>query len=335
MQRSNKYYPVIRRFINYFLGPLLFVWLSFSIYTQIKNQSNLELSWLRIRDSINSTAGWNLLLVALLMVANWSIETWKWKLAVSKIQKVDFAKAFKAILSGVSFSVSTPNRMGEYLGRVLYIEEGNRLRTISITIVSSMSQLIVTLLMGCLGLFFLKQRILSADIASALWVRIILSGTIIVLLGLTILYFRLARVIKWLDRLPGSSKYAYLVNAVEDFNATLLLRLLSLSVVRFIVFAIQYYLLFRLFGVDVTWWQGFWSVSVTFLVMAVIPTIALLELVQKGKVILKVVTLFSTNELGIGLTVATIWFINLVIPAIFGSLLILSIKIFRKQNEMD
>src|SRR3981081_3658630 len=192
MQRSNKYYPVVRRFINYFLGPLLFAWLSFSIYTQIKNQANLELSWMHIRDSINSTAGFNLFIVALLMIVNWGIEAVKWKLAVSKIQKVDFAKSFKAILSGVSFSVSTPNRMGEYLGRVLYIEEGNRLRTISITIVSSMSQLIVTLFMGCLGLAFLKQRILSADIASALWVRIIMSGTIVVLLVLTVLYFRLA-----------------------------------------------------------------------------------------------------------------------------------------------
>jgi hypothetical protein len=299
MPSSNKYYPLIRRFINYFLGPLLFVWLSFSIYTQIKNQPNLELSWIRIRNSINSSAGWNLLLVGLLMIVNWSLEAWKWKLAVAKIQSVPFSKALKAVLSGVSFSISTPNRMGEYLGRVLYMEEGNRLRTISITIVSSMSQLIITLLMGGLGLMFLMQKIQASDIATSLWVRVVLFGVTIGFLLLTLFYFRLALVVRWFDHLPGSSKYTYLVNAVEEFNATLLLRLLSLSLLRFIVFGIQYYLLFRLFGVDVTWWQGFWSVSITFLILAIIPTIALVELGMRGEISLKILSLFSQNGLGI------------------------------------
>ena len=333
MPSSNKYYLLIRRFINYFLGPLLFAWLSFSIYTQIKNQPNLELSWIRIRNSINSRSGWNLLAVGLLMIVNWSLEAWKWKLAVSKIQSVRFSRALKAVLSGVSFSVSTPNRMGEYLGRVLYMEEGNRLRTIPITIVSSMSQLIITLLMGGLGLMFLMHRIQASDIASSLWVRVILFGVTIGFLLLTLFYFRLAWVVKWFDHLPGSSKYSYLVNAVEEFNATLLLRLLSLSLLRFIVFGLQYYLLFRLFGVDVTWWQGFWSVSITFLVLAIIPTIALVELGLRGEISLKILNLFSQNGLGIGLTTATIWLINLVIPAMIGSLLILSIKIFKNKNE--
>ena len=333
MQPSNKYYLVIRRFINYFLGPLLFIWLSFSIYTQIKNQPNLELSWIKIKNSINSVAGWNLLIVGILMIVNWSLEALKWKLAVTKIQVVSFTKSLKAVLSGVSFSVSTPNRMGEYLGRVLYMEEGNRLRTISITIVSSMSQVIITLLMGGLGLVFLMKNLQTSDITSSLWIRVILFGVTIVFLLLTLFYFRLAWVVKLFERIPGSGKYTYLVNAVEEFNATLLLRLLSLSLLRFIVFGIQYYLLFSLFGVEVTWWQGFWSMSITFLVLAIIPTIALVELGLRGEISLKILNLFSQNGLGIGLTTATIWLINLVIPAVIGSLLILSIKIFKNKNE--
>ncbi len=86
------------------------------------------------------------------------------------------------------------------------------------------------------------------------------------------------------DRLPGMRKYTWLVKGLEDFNATLMLQLLSLSALRFLVFIIQYYLLFRLFNVDVTWWQGLWAVSVSFLVMAVIPTIALFtDLGLRGK----------------------------------------------------
>lgn len=325
----------IKIFFNYFLGPLLFAWLSYSIYRQIKEQPNLEISWQRIRQSFNSTLAWNLVAVVLLMIVNWSIETWKWMIAVQRVQPVKFFTAFKAVLSGVSFSVSTPNRVGEYVGRVLYMEEGNRLKAISLTIMCSISQLIITLLMGCIGLFFLMERIKTSEIVSLLWVKVMFYGVLLVLLILTLFYFRVSWLIKWIDRLPGSSRYTYLVEALEYFNATLLWRLLSLSAVRFLVFGIQYYLLFRLFGVDVNWWQSFWTVSTIFLVLAIIPTIALAELGVRGEISLKLMGLFSANGLGIGLTTATAWFINLVIPAIAGSLLILSIKIFKNRNERN
>ncbi len=268
-----------------------------------------------------------------LMLVNWSIEAFKWKLSIQKIQPISFSKAFKAVFSGVSFSISTPNRMGEYVGRVLYMKEGNRLRAISLTIVGSMSQLIITLAMGCTGLIFLMNKIESGEIVSVLWVRVLISGVLIALLILTVFYFRLSWLVKWMDRLPGTRRHVYLVKAIEDFNATLLWKLLSLSAIRFVVFGIQYYLLFRLFGVEISRLNSFWVISVIFLILAIIPTIALADLGLRGKVSLKLIGLFSVNDLGIGFSTVSIWFINLVIPAIVGSLLILSIKIFKNKNE--
>jgi len=323
----------IKIFLNYFFGPLLFLWLSWSIYNQIRHQSNLSLSWKRVIESFHSPLAWNLVLVILLMTVNWGFESLKWKLAISKIQRVSFVKAFMAVLSGVSFSVSTPNRVGEYLGRVLYMDDGNRLRAISLSIICSMSQLIVTLCMGVIGLLVLMPEIYASELGAGLWVKVLLYGVIAVLIVLTVFYFRLSWLVKWIDRIPGISRYAYLVNAVEKVHATMLLRLLSLSVIRFLVFGIQYYLLFRLFGVELGWWQGFWAISVTFLVLAIIPTIALIEVVQRSTVALKIFGLLTTNELGIGLTTVSVWFINLIIPALIGSLLILGIKIFRNRNE--
>jgi hypothetical protein len=273
--------------------------------------------------------------VVALMIVNWSIEAYKWKIAVKKIQEVEFFKAFRAVLSGVSFSVSTPNRVGEYLGRVLYMDAGNKLKSISITIVGSISQLIITLLMGGIGLIVLQSKIEEVHLISPIWLEVIIYGVIAVLVILTLFYYRLSWIIKWVDRLPGSRRFAYLVNALEDFDATLLTRLLSLSLLRFIVFIVQYYLLFRLFDVQVLWWQGFWSVSVSFLVMAVIPTFAIAELGLRGRIGLILTGLFSSNKAGIIFATAGIWLINLIIPAIAGSLLILSIKkIYKDKDEM-
>jgi hypothetical protein len=323
----------IKIFINYFLGPLLFIWLSWSIYRQISRQPNLEEAWQSIRSSFNSPRLWNLVAVLGLMVVNWSIEAIKWKTSVKPIQEVGFIKAFKAILSGVSFSVSTPNRVGEYLGRVMYMEEGNRLKTISLTIVASISQLIITLLAGCIGLVIIRSGIEGKGLISPLWMDVIVYGTIAALLLLTLFYFRLSWLIKWVDRLPGSSRFAYLVRALEGFNATLLLKLLSLSALRFVVFIVQYYLLFRLFAVDVSWWETFWGISVSFLVMAVIPTFAIAELAQRGYIVKTIIGLYSANEVSIIFATAGIWFINLIIPAIAGSLLILSIRRIIKKDE--
>ena len=325
----------IKIFINYFLGPLLFIWVSYSIYHQLQRQPGLEKSWKTISSSFKSPKILYLVATFLLMIVNWGIEAFKWKLLVRRIQPVSYSTAFKAVLSGTSFSVTTPNRVGEYLGRVLYMNEGNRLKAVALTIAGSMSQLIVTLFMGITGFFILQRRIGDSHVLSPVWVKAIVYSVLILLLVLTVFYFRLSGIIRWVDRLPGIKKYAWLLRALEEFNATMMLQLLSLSGLRFLVFVIQYYLLFRLYNVDVSWWQGLWAVSVSFLVMAVIPTIALFtDLGLRGEVSLKLIGLFSGNSLGIWLTAVNIWFINLIIPALAGSLLILGIKrIFKNNND--
>ena len=321
-------------FINYFLGPLLFIWLSWSIYQQVIRQPNLESAWQGIKESFNSPLVWNLVAVILLMVVNWSFEAVKWKISVKPIQQVSFLKAFRAVLSGVSFAVTTPNRVGEYLGRVLYMDEGNRLKTISITIVGSISQLIITLFMGIIGLMFLRPAIETNQLVSPIWIKVILYGTITVFAGLLLFYFRISWLTKWVDKLPGSKRFSYLIEALEDFNTTLLFKLLLLSALRFVVFIIQYYLLFHLFAVDISWWDTYWAVSVSFLVMTAIPTIAIIELVQRGKVMTTIMALYTTNDLGVGIATAGIWLINLVLPAFAGSLFILGMKkMFKKKEE--
>ncbi|RYG39561.1 MAG: hypothetical protein EOO01_29170, partial [Chitinophagaceae bacterium] len=256
MPEKTRHNRRLKYFINYFLGPLLFTWLAYSIYHQIQQQPGLEQSWQHISDSFNSSRIWLLFAVMVLMLVNWSIETIKWKLVVQRIQKVDFVTALKAVLSGVSFSVVTPNRVGEYLGRVLYMEEGKRLKAISLTITGSISQLIVTLVMGLIGLLILQKQILATGVIGPFWMDVATYSVVAGVLILTLFYFRLAVLVRWVDRLPGIRRYAWLLESLEDFNATLLLQLLSLSTIRFIVFIIQYFLLFRLFDVDVSLWQG-------------------------------------------------------------------------------
>jgi hypothetical protein len=71
---------------------------------------------------------------------------------------------------------------------------------------------------------------------------------------------------------------------------------------------------------------------VMFLALAIVPTIALAELGLRGQLSIHLFGLFSNNTLGIVLTATGIWLINLIVPALAGSLFILGIKLFRSKS---
>jgi hypothetical protein len=67
--------------------------------------------------------------------------------------------------------------------------------------------------------------------------------------------------------------------------------------------------------------------------MAIIPSIALVEVGVRGEISLTLMGLYTINSLGIGLTSITIWFINLIMPALVGSILILSVNVFKNSRS--
>jgi hypothetical protein len=231
--------------------------------------------------------------------------------------------------------------MGEYMGRVLYIDEGKRIQAVSLTIVASMGQLLITLVVGVVGLLVIRSELQvgtsssSASSGSAIfWLNAVLYISVLAACFLTLLYFRLSWLIRWIERIPRIEKFIRHVRVLDNFNATMLFHILSLSLARYLVFTIQYYVLFDVFGVEMNGWQVFWSVSVVFLVLAIVPTIALVtELGVRWKTSVEVVQLFSSNIVGIVATSLAIWIINLVIPALIGSLLILNIRLFNYKEE--
>jgi uncharacterized membrane protein YbhN (UPF0104 family) len=319
----------IKIILNYVIGPLVFCLLAFSIYRQLYNQPNWRDSFNQVLGAIRGAASWQLIMAIGLMLLNWSIEARKWQLVIRKIQPISFFKSWKAIHSGVTLAFFTPNRSGEYFGRVLYIQEGKRIQAVSLTIICSMAQLLVTWLAGIAGIIYLKWYLPQ----SVFWMDVVLYVTIAAAVILTLLYFRLSWLVRWIEKIPRIEKFIGWIRVLDDFNATILVRILSLSIARYAVFIGQYYLLFAAFEVALDVQQVFGSVSVVFLVLSIVPTIAAItELGVRWKASMEVVQIFSNNMAGILATSLAVWIINLVIPALIGSLLILGIKIFNNKK---
>lgn len=273
------------------------------------------------------------------MFLNWAIEAGKWKIVMKYQRDISFTRSFKAVFAGNALAFFTPNRTGEYLGRMLYVRKEQRISSAGSTMICSFSQMIVTLFAGGCGLFYLgndlsynnyNRHTIEVVTAIGFW------SALVAAVVLTILYFRLGGVTRWLFNISWLSRWRRHTAVLEDVNATMLLYILSLSVVRYIVFIIQYFLLFSVFGVDVTWWQAFWSISVVFLVIAAVPTLGFLsELGVRWQAGIQLVQVYSSHVTGIFAASLAVWMINLVIPALIGGALLTGIKIFDNKKHCD
>lgn len=323
----------IKLIIKYVVGPLVFCVLAVSIYHQVQRQPDWQQSFIQIRDSFSGETPGNIWFVLALMFVNWGIEARKWQLSLKSLIQISFLQSLKAVFTGTTMAFFTPNRIGEYFGRILYIEEGKRLKAISLTIVCSMAQLLVTVMVGLAGIILLSIYIPEQNAnEKTVWLNVLLYLSIIGGAVLGIIYFRLSWMVRMLGKIPLIRKYIRYVKVLNQFDATILLRILLLSLIRYIVFLVQYYLLFKVFGVLVDWWQCFAVISVMFIALAIAPTVAFLtDLGIRAKASIELVQFFSSNVVGILATSLSIWLINLVIPALIGSLLILGIRITNYQ----
>lgn len=314
----------------------MFIWLSYSIYKQVQEQNDVQQSWDLILTCFSGPQADKLILVIFLMLLNWGIEAFKWQVLVSPVQKVSYWRAFRAVFSGQALAFNTINRLGESAGRSLYLDEGNRLKGIAISLVGSMSQIIITFVFGLLSMVYMRLWILDAthhlDGLSMFWLTGLMSvltmGTCLFIL----LFFRLSWMIRLLEKIPFVAKYRFVVENMESLHWWFLTKILLLSAARYVVFVVQYVLLLQVFEAGIGSGDAAALIGVMFLVLAIVPTIALAELGFRGKVSIQLLGLLSTNTVGIIATAAGIWIINLIVPAITGSIFLLGIRLFRNNK---
>lgn len=295
----------------------------------------MHLAWQQLKNSVTGAGSWQLWLAILLMPLNWMLETYKWYVLVNKFQPLSFLKSFEAVLSGLALSLNTPNRIGEYGGRILYLKPDFRLRGIALTILCSVSQVLITLVCGLLALLALKPELhkvhFSETTLTSVFFNVLVYGVLLMTLVTGLFYFKmqwLVKVLKWIPFVKEKVSFAFVL---EHLRGKVMWQILFYSFLRFIVFAFQYVLVWRALGVEINWWEGFWCISLVFLIMAIVPSFAIAEIGIRGKVALGIVGLFSVNTIAILTGTIGMWILNLVFPALIGSLFLLTIKIFKEK----
>lgn len=319
----------IKLIVNYFLGPVLFLVLAYLLYKQIIQQPDLDIRWLQIRNSWQQPLFW---FVVLMLFLNWGLEALKWQLLLSPLEKINFSTSLKSVFAGCSVTMLTPNRTGEFGGRILFLRPENRIKAISATIVGSISQLTITIIIGVIAIISLKNATASYKLIKELpWIfnqYVILISSLAGFILLTI-FLRLDFLVKYLGHISMLKKISEHFSFLNFFNRKILLRILFFSLLRYLVFILQYIFLLHVLHVEIDTLVCFGLLALFYLTMAILPTIGFTELPVRSTTSVLILGLISENVLGIQTAALGIWLINLVIPSIIGSFYFLKTKIYK------
>ncbi len=305
----------------------------FFLYDQLKSnisfrQFDLNNIFLTLKNNLSV-----LILVIFLMFLNWFVESLKWRFLISKIEKVSIKTSLRAVFSGITVSSFTPNRVGEYGGRVFCLKHADRIQGVLITVIGSMAQLIVTIVFGLVGILLLPNLMPSFDLflkdlefsyPIILFVVILLS-TLLILLFLNASVFTVL-----LSKFRFLTKFSKYSKVFSFYSSSELLEVLVYSFVRYIIFTSQYFILLNIFSVEVSYINSMILITTMLFVVSIIPTVAIAEIGIRGSVALYLFGLLSNNSIGILSATFSLWIINLVLPALIGIIFIFTLRFFRK-----
>jgi hypothetical protein len=267
-----------------------------------------------------------------MMMLNWTLEAFKWRALVQHMEKISLWKSLKAIFSGITIAIFTPNRVGEYGGRIFHLKKADRIDATLFTIVGSYAQLVVTLVTGVVAtVFFLPQYVGLGPVTPMQYnlIGLLIFGLAIALVVLFLNTRLLTTIINWL---PIPDKYRHYANVFEYHSSATLWKVFLASLGRYLIFTFQFFILLHLFEVDINYANAMMMISMTYFVMTAVPTIAITELGVRGSISVYFIGLLSSNAKSIFLASSMLWLINLAIPALIGVLFIFQLRFFRKPD---
>lgn len=315
--------------INFIIKLTIVALLAWVIYKNVFGKQDANEIWRLFLENLKKqNISW-LVLAILLMPVNWIFETLKWRVLIESIEKLSFKRSFAAIISGVTLSIFTPNRIGEYGGRVLFVKPKNNWKSVIATLVGSFSQLLVILSMGMIGFVYFAGKYFDVE-------NHLLQGVfsiMVALIGMMFFgFYNIELVIPFFKKIPHIYKLRRFfkdITVLRNYDSKTLSKALGFAFLRYAVYTLQYLLLLYFFGINITLIQGLSGIATIFILQTSIPLPPLVGLLARSEIALLVWGIFSSNELSILASTFVLWILNLIIPALFGAVFIANINVLK------
>lgn len=316
----------VRYWLNVAFKALVVAGLLYILSREIGGQDQLRTLWVESGYRLGQSSKWWLLPTVLLMPLNWWLESWKWQRLLRSFWKVSPWQAFKGVASGITLSLFTPNRVGDYGGRILAVPARHNWHAVMATMAGNLAQMLALFTGGLLGaLYYLEvQGGLPRLLLSSFWWMLLLG------IGITYLfYFNLPWLAVLLRPLPVPRKWLKPVLMIRRFKRRQLAEALLLAFSRYSVYCLQYYLIARFFGIDAPLAGALSGIATIFLFQAVVPLPPVAALLARGEAALLVWEPFTDNELSILGATFGLFILNVALPALLGVIFIVKINVLK------
>lgn len=275
--------------------------------------------------------GWLLPLVALLLMpANWLFETLKWRRLLQRSQDLSLWAALKATLAGVAFSQLTPNRIGEYGGRILVSQPQWQWSMVVAALMGSMAQWVALLGGGMLGgaCFFDNYQGWN----TFHWGSAGLLATVGIT-TLTFIYFHMGRWVAWLGRRRlkrvWQSRILEKLAACARLDRTSLAAALGWATARYLVYTAQYALLLHFMEPAIPVSAAVAGVAVLYLAQTGIPLPPFATVLARSEMAIFLWKSFDPNPAALVAASLLLFIINLGLPALLGTAFIVKTNILK------
>jgi len=281
--------------------------------------------------SLNREKAITLAAVLLLMGTNWLLEAIKWKALAHNIKTINIIQSLYSVLAGISIGIFTPNRIGEFAGRPYFLDKDKVVSGIAAAVTGSFSQSLVTVFMGILAINFHLFNSGNRLWLNEVHILAVLLFSISLILIIAFAFFNPSWILRFSKNIAFIKTHKKELLFLASYKLHELFFILFLSFLRYLVFSFQFYLLLLFFGVDITAFHAFISIGMIYLFLFAIPGIALSEIGVRGSLAIFFIGIYSNHFTAILSATILLWIINLAIPAISGSFIVLT-KSFKKKT---
>lgn len=274
------------------------------------------------------------------MPINWLIESLKWQFLIRKVERVKLGNALKAVYAGTAISIFTPNRIGDYLGRIFILKKGDRIDGTIATIVGNLSQLLITILMGGSALIYYSHSITQNYFGNHSLQIPAIAVLLVILIFITLLYFNFPLIENSIYHRFNLQKIPVVkhLHLLSEYNSQDLFKILLFSFIRYLIYSFQFYLLLIAFDVQLHLIEGLMVVSLIFFSLTIIPSIAVAELGLRAIVSMTVFEIIGAqtgSDIALVSASSGLWLINIALASLIGGIFIFQLKFFRKYHKEE
>ena len=313
------------KYLNTILKLIFFIGLSIALYRRVFTNEDFHEAISILKENLIHGRGYFVMAI-ILSFFNWSIEAVKWKSLVNRLTEISFKKSVLGVLFGIAFSLFTPNRLGEYGGRVLVLKD-HKIAAIVSTLIGSYSQIVANMTIGGIaGFIYLWQYMhLHPYLLLAIF-----SIYLILVAFLFVSFFNIEIVSVLFKKYSIFKKISEYVDVVKLYKFNELRNLLFLSLLRYSVYCLQFFLLLKVFRVGIHFFEGIILIPSVFFLQSILPTMALFDLSLRGQIAVEIIGTYATGGLIVVVAASIVlWFINLIVPSIIGGVIALFYKFDR------